>query len=458
MGKILKTVIAGMMVVVLSCTLALPASAQVTLDDVLKRVEALEKENASLKAEVLTLKDKQSAQETKIAEVQVKPTVPAVPAAPAGNFLKTGMDISLYGFLKADAIFSSRDMGTSNLTVTQTNAQRPTATNGDDPQARITGQDTRLGLKLKAPDLDNGGKVTGQFEMDFGNSNTSQGNYTPRLRLAFAQLDFDKWGVNAGQNWDMFAPLGPNTITPGVLYRAGNLGTRHPQAHIINKWGEFFGGKVTTKLGIIDSEDTAQEDSGMPVAAAYAGYEKNILGVLSTFGVGGIYGRSNLVGKGTNNEGIYATTVGMTLKFTDWLAFKTEGFGGAGLNKFYGGPAQTYDRYTYSGTTGTASTVVDNPGKPIPVKGGFAELTLNPTKKLESNFGIGLDDVSKNLAYTTTEQAYVWDYNKTYYTNLKYSLSKDLLVGIEYQKFYTKWMDGARASDNRVESSICYKF
>ncbi len=447
-----------LMSAVFSFGYAMPAGAQVTLEDLLKRVEALEAENTSLKAEVGALKGAQASQAADVAEVKAKAVsvaaAPAASAAPSGNFLKTGLDISLFGFLKADAIVSSREMGTGNLTVTQTNAQRPTAAYGDDPQTRIIGSDTRLGLNIKAPDMDNGGKLTGKFEMDFGSSNTTQGNYTPRLRLAYAQLDFDKWGVNGGQNWDIFAPINPNTISPGILYRAGNLGTRHPQAHLINKWGDVLGGKVTSKVGIIDSEDTTQEDSGIPVAAAYVGYEKDILGVKSTFGVGGMYGKLNLGGSGTDNEDIYATTVGMTLKFTDWLAFKTEGFGGAGLNKFYGGPTQT----TAASDPTTPLTLANSPGKAIPVRGGFAELTFNPIKKVETNFGIGLDDVSKALAYTAADKAAVWDYNKTYYTNLKYSLSKDLIVGIEYQRFNTKWMDGVKAGDNRIDSTVILKF
>ncbi len=444
-----------------TCGSALPAFAQTaTLDDVLKRVEALEQknaaiqqENAALKAEVMALKEGQSAQEGKIAAVSKATTSVVAPAVPSGNFLKTGPEVTLYGFVKADAVFSSRDMGNTSTSTTQISAVRPNAvTNGTSPEFQASAQDTRLGLKFKAPDLDNGGKLAGQFEMDFAGGATA-GVYQPRLRLAFAQIDFDKWAVNAGQNWDIFAPLGPNTLNPGVLYHEGNLGTRHPQATLINKWGALLGGNVTTKVGVIDADDPLIEDTGMPVGAAYASYERKILGVKSTFGVGGMYGKLNLPTSGTSKDPIYATTAGMTLAFTDWLKFQAEGFSGVGLNKFQGGPASTIATYN------AASFATP---KPISVKGGFLEMTYNPMKKLETNFGFGIDDVNEDMGfYAATDKSAtttLWSYNKTYYTNLKYSLSKDLLLGIEYQLFQTKWLDGAQASDNRVETSLIYKF
>ncbi len=454
-----KKLLSLVMAVVVSFMFALPASAQ-SMDDILKRLETLEKENASLKSEVMTLKEKQVAQDTKIAAVQATPL--ATGTAPSGNFLKTKPEIELYGFIKADAVLSSNDMGGGNNGIAQYSATRRSATGGDDRESQLSAQDTRLGLKFKAPDLDNGGKLTGQFEMDFAGTATSTlassfaGNYVPRLRLAFVNLDFDKWAVNAGQNWDIFAPLNPSTLNPGILYRGGNLGTRHPQVTLINKWGEVPGGKLTTKIGLVDGDDSLSEDSGVPAAAAYVGYDTKILGVKSCFGLGGLFGRLNLPGKGTGNRNVYATTAGVTLTFTDWLSLKSEGFGGVGLNKFMGGPAQT----TANATPVASSTT----SKPLQIAGGFVELTYNPIKKVEMNFGVGIDKVNEDMTGLDagTVTAGLWKRNQTYYTNVKYSLSKDLLVGLELQEYDTTYPDAvlgsSKAHDQRIESSIIYKF
>ncbi|MEI8012918.1 MAG: hypothetical protein WCI27_10660, partial [Candidatus Omnitrophota bacterium] len=177
----------GLLVMVIGATgiTAKPVFAEVTLEQLVRRLERLEQknadleqENAALKTAVAELRGRPSKQEVKPA---ADPAVPAASKASAENFLKTKGDVELYGYVKADAVFSSRDMGNAGTSITQYNAMRPTAAGGDDPESQMSAQDTRLGLKFKAPDLDQGGKLSGQFEMDFANSGANlSGNYTPR--------------------------------------------------------------------------------------------------------------------------------------------------------------------------------------------------------------------------------------------------------------------------------------
>ncbi|MBF0485661.1 MAG: hypothetical protein HQL16_04000 [Candidatus Omnitrophica bacterium] len=443
MGKIFKRVLALFVVVAFLGGMPCQAFAQATLDDILKRVEALEKENAALKAEVMELKNKP-------APAAVVAAAPAA-AAPSGNFLKTKFDMELYGFIKVDAVYSDSEaaLGTAATNGAAASYNAPSNTlkkhQGD---FNMSGQDIRLGINFKPAVMDDGGKVGGKFEMDFAGNPSAQATYTPRLRHAYITLDYDKWGVTAGHTWDFFAPLNTNLLNSGNAWRAGNIGHRHPQAYLTNKWGKILGGDVATKVGIIDSDDLYQENSKTPVVGVYASYDTKIMGVASNFGVGGIAGQSSTDALGTSegnkSNDIYAVTLNSTLKFTDWLALKAEGFEGSRLDRFYVNNAVGTNNTSYNATTKGLRTI-----------GGFMELTYNPLKKVETNFGMGIDQLM-NDKNTVTSAA--WSSNDTYWTNIKYSLTKDLILGLEYQRFNTNWVTGVDSTDNRVQSSLIYKF
>jgi hypothetical protein len=439
MGKRLRKFFALIMVSVCTVGFALPACAQASLDDILKRVEALEKENSSLKAEVMALKERPAAP----AQVAAAPA-----AAATGNFLSTKLPMELYGFIKVDGVYSDSEASAASATNSSTSAYNaPYNALGGRHQGdfNMSGQSTRLGINFKPVDLDNGGKVSGKFEMDFSAAQTA--SYNPRLRLAYVQADYDKWGVTAGQAWDFFAPVNSNLLNDANVWRAGNVGFRHPQVYLTNKWGEMLGGKLNTKLGIIDTDDQYQENSRIPVFGASVGYDTKIAGMASSFNVGGIWGQSSTELMGTLEGGktndIYGVVASSTVKMTDWLAFKAKGFTGAKLEDFMS-------------NNGVGLAVSNRKG--LRVMGGFAELCYNPIKKVETNFGLGIDSLVSANSSTGLGSTAIWDTNKTYYTNVKYSLSKDLLLGLEYQRFDTKWIGGAESSDNRVQSSLILKF
>lgn len=476
----IKKGLSGFLAVILLASFALPASAD-QIEDLVNqvkalatRVDALEtknstlaEENSSLKAEVNLLKGTQSSQAADISDVKAKAaTFAAVPsAAPSGNFLKTKFDTELYGFVKADLVWASNEANTKgsvgNGTVINYNAPFD---NIKKKQGTFNGaaQDTRLGLNIKPAKLADGGQVTGKIEFDFAHSaitNSSSGTYTPRLRLAYVDLGYDKWSVRAGHDWDFFAPVNTNLLNSANAWRAGNVGYRHPQAYLTNKWGEYLGGKWTTKIGVIDSDDWTQENSNVPVAGAYAQYDTKILGVASSFGVGGIFGTSttdaaNALNVTTGSEGnktneIYAVVVNTTLKFTDWLSLKAKGYQGEKLDKFL-----------VNNGVGTTNGNYDASTKSLHSIGGFTELTYNPFSKLESNTGFGYDGTLNSKSdFTTSTTFNPWKSNETYWTNLKYSLSKDVIVGLEYQHFDTHFIQNAlKSTDDRVESSFILKF
>jgi len=471
MEKIGKKLVAGCMSVLFSVAFIAPAQAQqVTLDDLLKRVEAVEKknsdlqqENASLKAEVQAMKDKQSAQEAQINDVQTKTAqvaaAPVAPAAGEGNPITSKLKLKVYGYVQAESVYSTGGAPTSSTgysNVIAYTAPHQTV-NKSVKDFKISGQNSRLGVSITGPDLAEG-KTSGKVEIDFNNPSASSGaeTYQPRLRLAYASLDYDKWGVTAGHNWDFFQPVKPDVINSSALWRAGDFGYRHPQIYLTNKWGEILGGKVTTQVGIIDSDDIYQETSGGPVVGAYASYATKVLSRDVTLSGGGIFGTTattliNSSSVGKNNNDMYAGVADAQISFTNWLSLKASGFMGGNLANFMGGPYGS----TVPGLINATGNLQNS--KPLKTIGGFVQTTLKPTQKLQFNLGAGIDDTT-NRDSITSDYTTIWSTNRTYFANVKYYLTKDLMVGVEYQYLHTNWLDGDESADNRIDTSVCYFF
>jgi len=479
MGQLFKKMTVLFLSGVFMLSYSFPASAQaVTLDDLLKRVEAVEKQNADLQSQNAVLKaDIQTLQQAQAAAPAVEAN-PLAPAPAAGEIPVTSkLKLSVYGFVQVENVYATAGAPSSGTTSFGNVIEyaAPHITNSK-PQKTdtISAQNSRLGINISGPDVLNG-KTSGQVEVDFNNpiASSSAETYQPRLRHAWAAIDYEKWGVKAGQTWDFFAPLKPDTITQSDLWRAGTIGYRHPQAYLTNKWGEVLGGKVTTQIGVIESTDIYQQNSGGPAAGMYSSYATQIAGKDVTIGGGGIFGTSAtsaLNNQGKNNNDMYAGVTGAQVKLTDWVSFKGQGYVGGNLANFNAGPYG--DLYP-----GITDQTTPQYSKPLKSMGGFAEFMIKPTEKLMINTGVGIDDTinrdsviaGTNDGYAapsgtgpgtagTNDLAAMWSTNRTYFTNIKYKLTPDLTVGVEYVYLLTHYLDGVISSDNRFETCMTYNF
>ncbi len=384
---------------------------------------SLSQENAALKSSIASLEEKQKSQDTKIAAIPVPPVVTA-------NFLETKFKAKLYGYVKVDGVYSdSASAGVITMfPVSET-------TSHDDDAFNMSLQETRLGIDFTGPELEDGGKITGKVETDFVSTNL-------RIRHAYAKLAYKNWDILGGQTWDFFSPLGPSKLNMGYGWNAGNIGDRHGQLILSNNWGNVPGGKLSSKVGILDTGVSNQTTTGVPVGGALLNYDTTIAKIPTTLYVAGIMGAVESGTSGSKyDERIWAGTSGLTLKFADWISLKAEGYNGSALNAFR--------------SAGFSTTGVDTTSKKgIDSQGGFVELSWKPTSKIETNYGLGVDKVTSALASSATS----WKRNAMLYTNIKYSLTKDVLVGLELERLTARFSNGSKGDVNRIQTSIIYKF
>jgi hypothetical protein len=148
-------------------------------------------------------------------------------AAPLSNFI-----FSLDGFIKAAAIYSDSPMASyQNLNLTApTHALPASIIREQGSRLSFQTQQTRIGLGM------NKGPTIGRLEFDFVDfskaSPTTQ--MVPRVRIASITHRWDQYILIAGQDWDLFSPVGGLAFNYiGNYFLAGNTGFMRPQAIIM---------------------------------------------------------------------------------------------------------------------------------------------------------------------------------------------------------------------------------
>ncbi|MBF0483334.1 MAG: hypothetical protein HQL25_01375 [Candidatus Omnitrophica bacterium] len=427
-----KTVSAFIISVFLFSNYGILANAQeADMQSILKRLDALEQENQSLKAEVAELKNQ-----------SVEAPAVAAPSNPqSGKFSLTAqqpVQVEMYGYARTDVVWDD-----SQNSPTAYSAPNESSTHNVD-SFNIDPRNTRLGFNLSGPDVGTDGKLSGNIEADFAAGSGSGTNPELRLRHGYAKLAYPKWSVLAGQTWAFFSPLNPNIFNTGTLWRAGNLAARNPQVRFSYNMPDILGGKVVADVGALDSRNADQENRGYPVGGAHLSWDGKVFGKSLKLGVGGIAGQyTQTVG---SNLPIWAFTTDATLKLNDKFNLSGETYVGQQLADFFGGsPIPSVP------TGGSLKAAVKS-------NGGWAQVTFKPTKKWEFNTGAGVDFTNTDYyaAYSSTNT--FWRMNRSTFANGKYRLTDNFWVGLEYQNFGTVFGDNSKGTDNRIQSTVIYAF
>ena len=421
--------------------------------------QALEKELALLKARLSDLESKLDA----CACSQKSATSIAAPAGKTGKVFSQ-FDVELYGYICANVSYDSH--GTVDLLGSTNNGDLPyavTAKNtNNNSHFSATARQTRLGLNVKGPEV-LGGKVSATIETDFYGSASSQGSCTPRMRHAYAKWVKDSWTVLAGQTWDSFITVMPDTINFNTLAYNGQLGNRRAQVRVAKSFNpELKKGDKITLTGAIARPGYSA--TGYPHLQYNAAYDVKLLTEKpSTFSISGVVGKEKGDATGAYRRyKVWAVIGSINLPVTSYLSFKGSAYTGAnlgGVTAYYGCAGSNYTiNYT---PDGSGNSSFDN--KSVRSVGGWLQATVNPIKKLAWNTGYGIDAPKKNdilagaSATATTSTGITRIY--TVYTNLIYSFTDNLSAGLEYQYLKTtrKVTDNSKA-DNRIGAMAMFKF
>jgi hypothetical protein len=213
------------------------------------------------------------------------------------SFKVGAVKVTPYGFIKATVIHDSSDPNGDDfpfpgifLNSSSVLSTGPT----EDPSFHIKARSSRFGSSFEWPDVSKHltltGKVEGDFEGGFtevDNADVSSiRNPQPRLRLAYARLDYDSLTgtdvfFEGGQNWSLFGSTAVANILETTFFGAfsGNIWERTPQFRfgLVQNLGGSANFKISPEFALMmPSSAEIYKLQGGPGANAVGGFEAQI--------------------------------------------------------------------------------------------------------------------------------------------------------------------------------------
>ncbi|HWF92992.1 MAG TPA: hypothetical protein VN684_11950 [Terriglobales bacterium] len=260
---------------------------------------------------------------------------------------------------------------------------------------------SEIGLEVFGPQIA-GAKVSGNMTADFtgGFPNTWNGVDSGLFRMlkANVRMDWENTAVIVGQDSLFISPSSPTSFAsiaiPTFNY-AGNLWAWTPQMRIDHEihFGDdeevkFQGGILDNLTGgfpgnSFDRTPQAGENSGEPAYAARVGWTRSVFGSPMTLGAAGYFSHQNW-GFGRKVDG-WAGMADWDVPLPARLAFSGEFYSGRAIAGIGAGIGRSV---LYSGNPALDTTVAYG----LHSRGGWSQLKLKATSKLEFNAAVGLDN------------------------------------------------------------------
>lgn len=356
-------------------------------------------------------------------------------------------------------LFSNRGVTDNQDVPNWANAPTPLDAKGN---FGATLRQSELGLEVFGPRLA-GARTSGNVQFDFsgGFPNAQNGvNFgLARLRIASMRLDWDDTSVVVGQDDLFLSPLSPTSFAslsiPQFAY-AGNLWGWIPQVRVEHRFDLSSNQNITLQGGILDNlvgdlpynqflrAPQAGERSSQPGFGFRVAWTRNAFGLPLTLGAAGYYSRQDW---GFNRH------VDGWSGMTDWqiplaprLTLSGEFYRGLAVGGIGGGIGRSV---LFNGDPTLPSSQL----RALDSMGGWSQLKVKATAKLEFNGAFGLDNpFSEDVRPFAAEQNYFGSLsqNRGTMVNFIYRPRSNLLLSTEYRHLKTYAIDSGHWSADQV--------
>lgn len=424
-------------------------AAQTNLEQIVERLDRLEKQNQSLAEEVRQLRQE-------LAEARGQPPKPAPPLDEQLAVDQSRLEELAQSKVEASQRFPIRVTGTALFngflnSKGSGGQQYPTyAWPGNQASGGGSFYQTTLGLEYSGPQSFLGGQVHGNVYMDFAGGTGTPFDLGFRLRTGEIQIDWTDRSLMAGLESPIFAPRSPTSLAQvefAPLSGAGNLWLWTPQVRFEQKVRLTSQTGVRAQLGAVQTFETSSYGPTQPYTSAPEPARPGIEGRFEFYHNLSDTRRFEIApGFHTSVTHVDHSSVPSHIFSFDWFTNplpKLE-FSGAFFTGQNVAPVGGIEGYT-----------ILPAGVAIPVhsQGGWSQLTFLPTPRLSFHFFSGLED-----GRTADVAAYAIGRNWLYGANLFYRLAPNVLLGFEASQARTTYIDSSLRLNNHYDLALAYLF
>ncbi|RSN77528.1 DcaP family trimeric outer membrane transporter [Acinetobacter haemolyticus] len=363
---------------------------------------------------------------------QAKATISSSPQASQLK-LKSGAEVSLYGYIRADASYQAKGASTMYNNISGVPLKDTAEAAQQKDRLHSTANVSRIGLNFTTPTA--AGDVGGKLEMDFfGGASRDQ------FRIRHAYLTFDKWLL--GQTWSTFiAPeYYPETID-AATYVGGAL-----QRSPLVRYSDNITANTSFALSVEDPKYTASSDPEnkmrLPAFVGRVNHKFDNGSMLS--------GRSFVAEKKTSNDDAWAWGVGIGGKYQ----FHPKTFIKADYNHIKGdGRFLMWSNSSYA--IDDQNNIHSNEFDSI-----STGITHQFTSQFRSTLGYGYMKAKSDNTFarlnrdSSNQNKELWQG----WINGMYNPYKPITLGMEYVYGERETFDGRTGADNRINMMASYDF
>lgn len=428
------------------------------LQQILERLERIEKQNTELKAEIESLRSElataRQAPGHDVAAATESSTPPLrerieVQERRVEELAQTKVQseqrfpVQLSGMLLVNAYWNGKYGG---------DAQYPTtaAANEGSSSAGGTFRQTIVGLKYQGPEIFAGGKVTGSIFMDFFAGTGASLNQLMRVRVASLDLNWKNTTLSFAQDKPIMAPREPNSLAQvGVspLTAAGNLWLWQPQVRVEQRFlfGDSSGLKA--QAGIYQTNEST---TGAPPELLDS-IQRSSAGYQGRFEFWHDFGGGRRIEIAPSFHASTSHAAGMSLPSriygVDWLLRPWSQLDITG--QFFGGD----NVGVVGGQRPGLSFFPNGDVKAISATGGWAQLTYRATRRTWMNFYAGQqrNDEADVVAGGVTR-------NRAYAANIMHRLAGNLVASFEISQVRTNYLGIGKRLNPHYDFALAYLY